>query len=96
MPKRIDFPLEMHGYFYESTQECCVWQGPALVKVFGRRVLDMQQELPDGDQISVKISLFLGHWSEQLSDEPLVFHKLFPFEISVTKRLMFGHVVGHF
>lgn len=65
-------------------------------KVYGRRVLDMPQELPGGDPISVKISLFPTYFSNLPGDEPLAVHNLFTVEIPRTKRLMLSHVVAHY
>lgn len=65
-------------------------------KVYGRRVLDMPQELPSGDLISLKISFFPTYFSELPGDVPLAVHNLFAVEIPGTKRLMLSHVVAHY
>ncbi|MFZ6681946.1 GNAT family N-acetyltransferase [Undibacterium sp. Tian12W] len=65
-------------------------------KVYGRRVLDMPRQLPDGDPISVKISFFPSYFSGVPGEEPLAVQNLLAVEIPGTKRLMLSRIVAHY
>lgn len=84
---------ETSAVFWESLGYATYTDG---YKVYGRRVLDMPQELPDGDPIAVKISFFPTYFSELPRDVPLAVHNLFAVEIPGTKRLMLSHVVAQY